>query len=71
MGRDLRKKSTSINYLKRKFDAVKGRIFDCALSPTLQVVTGIDYLPQVATCGYENQALRAAKMHKNHATQKK
>jgi hypothetical protein len=25
-------------------------------------VTGIDYLPQVATCGYENQALRAAKM---------
>jgi hypothetical protein len=27
-------------------------------------VTGIGYLPQVATCGYENQALRAAKIHK-------
>jgi hypothetical protein len=27
-------------------------------------VTGIGYLPQVMTCGYENQALRAAKMHK-------
>jgi hypothetical protein len=56
-GRDLRKKNTNIDYLK-------GRIFDCALSPTFQVVTGIGYLPQVATCGYENQALRAAKMHK-------
>jgi hypothetical protein len=76
-GRDLRKKNTSINYLK-------GRIFNCILSPTFQVVTGIDYLPQVATCGYENQALRAAKMHKtilhenyassnqkNHSNQKK
>jgi hypothetical protein len=27
-------------------------------------VTWIGYLPQVTTCGYENQALRAAKMHK-------
>jgi hypothetical protein len=42
-GRDLRKKSTRINYLKHKFHAVKGRIFDCALSPTFQVVTGIEY----------------------------
>jgi hypothetical protein len=63
-GRDLRKKDVSTNYLKRKFDAVKGRTFDCALSPTFQVVTGIGHLPQGATCGYENQALRAAKMHK-------
>jgi hypothetical protein len=63
-GRDLLKKSASINYLQ-------GRIFDCALSPTLQVVTGIDYLPQIATCGYENQALRATKIHKIMLHEKK
>jgi hypothetical protein len=63
-GHDLRKKSASINYLK-------GRIFDCALSSTFQVVTGIGYLPQVATCGYENQALRAAKMYKITLHEKK
>jgi hypothetical protein len=52
-GRDLRKKSASINCLQ-------GRIFDCAPSPTLQVVTESGHLPQGATCGYEHQALRAA-----------
>jgi hypothetical protein len=72
-GRDLRKKNASINYLKGRildcvfsptFDCVFSPTFDCIFSPTFQVVTGIDYLQQVATCGNENQALRAAKMHK-------
>jgi hypothetical protein len=33
-------------------------------------VTGIGYLPQVATRGYENQALRAAKCTKSYYTKK-
>jgi uncharacterized cysteine cluster protein YcgN (CxxCxxCC family) len=43
---------------------------DC-VELTFQVVTGIDYLPQVATCGYENQALRAAKNAQNRTSLKK
>jgi hypothetical protein len=33
-------------------------------------VTGIGYLPQVATCGYENQDLRAARCTKPYCTKK-
>jgi hypothetical protein len=43
---------------------------DC-VELAFQAVTGIGYLPQVTTCGNENQDLRAAKMHKTILHEKK